>query len=482
MEKILLTDHKYRHLILSKEEIMKQLHRILRPFCLRRTKNDIDELDIPPMKELILKCGRTLMQKQLQLNLIKHKKPIVGVPGEANNRTMLHRQTFCHPYLLVEELDEWDKTNPGHLIKNCGKMILLDRLLKLLKPAGHRCIIFSQFTMMLNILEDYCDDNGFQYMRLDGSTSLDERDELVAECNKKNLNGEFCTEKFLFLISTKAGGLGLTLIGCDTVIIYDSDWNPQNDLQAMARTHRVGQTKPVKIYRLITRHSVEELIMERQYIKLKWDFHVIHKMKDTNSRYIADKLDFAKLSKKEQNELMKYGAETIHIDIEDANDNADTLEELNRRGEENQDELKDQMVQRFAQFQNLDDWAPLLTVVGEDAEGQRRDAATENLDDVMANDFGYFQAKDKSRRRPAAEEIERGVYEYIEEMICGETIPFLWERDKDISDLLLKDTDGMTGAHHYKRARVLYWCRETVRAIQKEYATMYQRERDLMNE
>ncbi len=68
------------------------------------------------------------------------------------------------------------------------------------------------------------------------------------------------------------------------------------------------------------------------------------------------------------------------------------------------------------------------------------------------------------------------------EMICGETIPFLWERDKDISDLLLKDTDGMTGAHHYKRARVLHWCRETVRAIQKEYATMYQRERDLMNE
>lgn len=107
-------------------------------------------------------------------------------------------------------------------------------------------LIFSQMTMVLDILEDFCNFRSHEYCRIDGSTDMTARDEQIDEFMKEN------STKFVFLLSTRAGGLGINLTSADTVIIYDSDWNPQMDLQAMDRAHRIGQKNPVNVYRLIT--------------------------------------------------------------------------------------------------------------------------------------------------------------------------------------------------------------------------------------
>jgi SWI/SNF-related matrix-associated actin-dependent regulator of chromatin subfamily A member 5 len=122
---------------------------------------------------------------------------------------------------------------------------------------------------MLDILEDYCLFREYKYCRLDGNTDLDERERYIEEFTKPN------SEKFIFLISTRAGGLGLNLMTANIVVLYDSDWNPQIDLQAMDRAHRIGQTKVVQVFRLITQNTMEEKMIEKQTMKLKLDSLII---------------------------------------------------------------------------------------------------------------------------------------------------------------------------------------------------------------
>lgn len=110
---------------------------------------------------------------------------------------------------------------------------------------------------MLDIIEDYLNFKEFKYCRIDGSTFLEDREDQIEEFTKEN------SDKFVFLLSTRAGGLGINLTTADTVILYDSDWNPQVDLQAMDRAHRIGQKKNVNVYRLITENTIEEKIVER---------------------------------------------------------------------------------------------------------------------------------------------------------------------------------------------------------------------------
>lgn len=135
---------------------------------------------------------------------------------------------------------------------NCGKFKELDELLPRLKREGHRVLIFSQFTMMLDVLEKYLEYQKHGYMRLDGQTNVTERQDMIDDFNTSP------DEYFVFLLSTKAGGLGINLTSADTVIIYDIDFNPYNDKQAEDRCHRLGQTKPVHIYRMVTENSIEE--------------------------------------------------------------------------------------------------------------------------------------------------------------------------------------------------------------------------------
>ena len=148
-------------------------------------------------------------------------------------------------------------------------MVLLGKLLKKMKERGHRVLVFSQMTRMIDILEDFFVAQGYQYCRIDGNTSYDEREDRIAAYNAPN------SEKFIFVLSTRAGGLGINLQTADTVILYDSDWNPQADLQAQDRAHRIGQKKPVQIFRLVTEDSVEVKVVERAQQKLKLDAMVV---------------------------------------------------------------------------------------------------------------------------------------------------------------------------------------------------------------
>ena len=148
------------------------------------------------------------------------------------------------------------------MVKSSGKLMLLDKLLPKLRADGHRVLIFSQFRIMLNILEDYLDLRGYAYERVDGAVTGKKRQSAIDRF--QDPSGGL----FAMLLSTRAGGVGITLTQADVVIIYDSDWNPQNDLQAQARSHRIGQTKPVKVYRLLTRKTYETVMFKVRLFSL----------------------------------------------------------------------------------------------------------------------------------------------------------------------------------------------------------------------
>merc|ERR550532_1647594 len=157
------------------------------------------------------------------------------------------------------------------MIKACGKLTLLTKMLKKLKAQGHRVLIFSQMTKMLDLLEDYLEGMGFKYERIDGGITGTVRQEAIDRFNDKK------ADQFVFLLSTKAGGLGINLATADTVVIYDMDWNPHNDIQAFSRAHRIGQKNKVMIYRFVSKNSVEEKITETCKKKLMLSEVVIHK-------------------------------------------------------------------------------------------------------------------------------------------------------------------------------------------------------------
>jgi len=141
-------------------------------------------------------------------------------------------------------------------VTDSGKLAKLDQLLKQLKEGGHRVLLYFQMTRMIDLMEEYLTYRNYKYCRLDGSTKLeDRRDTVMAFQSSPDI--------FVFLLSTRAGGLGINLTSADTVIFYDSDWNPTIDSQAMDRAHRLGQTRQVTVYRLITRGTIEERIRKR---------------------------------------------------------------------------------------------------------------------------------------------------------------------------------------------------------------------------
>lgn len=142
------------------------------------------------------------------------------------------------------------------LVTDSGKLKALDHLLNRLKNEGHRVLIYSQMTRMIDLLEEYMWHRKHTYMRLDGSSKISDRRDMVADFQTRS-------DIFVFLLSTRAGGLGINLTAADTVIFYDSDWNPTVDQQAMDRAHRLGQTKQVTVYRLVCKGTIEERILQR---------------------------------------------------------------------------------------------------------------------------------------------------------------------------------------------------------------------------
>jgi ATP-dependent helicase STH1/SNF2 len=189
-----------------------------------------------------------------------------------------------------------------NLYRVAGKFELLDRILPKFKATGHRVLIFFQMTQIMNIMEDFLRWKGLSFLRLDGSTKADDRTSMLKVFNRAE------DPPFAFLLSTRAGGLGLNLQTADTVIIFDSDWNPHQDLQAQDRAHRIGQTKEVRILRLITAKSIEENILARAQYKLDMDGKVIQAGKFDN-----------KTTDNEREELLRalFGTEEDDVDEED---------------------------------------------------------------------------------------------------------------------------------------------------------------------
>ncbi|XP_032682123.1 lymphoid-specific helicase-like [Odontomachus brunneus] len=173
------------------------------------------------------------------------------------NTMVMYKKIVNHPYLVHCPLDSVGLPKVDEdLIRSSGKLLVLDAMLAKLKAQGHKVLLFSTMVMILNMIEHYLSLREYQYVRLDGSDKIETRQKNINIFNNNK-------DMFLFLISTRAGGVGLNLAAADTVIIYDCDWNPQVDIQAMARCHRIGQSRPVVIYKLCTKGTIDEAIMKR---------------------------------------------------------------------------------------------------------------------------------------------------------------------------------------------------------------------------
>ncbi|CAH0722343.1 unnamed protein product, partial [Brenthis ino] len=274
---------------LNEEEtilIIRRLHKVLRPFLLRRLKKEV-ESQLPDKVEYIIKCDMSGLQRVLYKHM-QSKGVLLTDGSEKGNKgkggakalmnTIVQLRKLCnHPFMfqhIEEKFCDHIGTGGGvvtgpDLYRVSGKFELLDRILPKLKRTGHRVLVFCQMTQCMTIIEDYLSWRGFQYLRLDGMTKAEDRGELLKKFNDVD------SDYFIFLLSTRAGGLGLNLQSADTVIIFDSDWNPHQDLQAQDRAHRIGQRNEVRVLRLMTVNSVEERILAAARYKLNMDEKVI---------------------------------------------------------------------------------------------------------------------------------------------------------------------------------------------------------------
>ncbi|KAI8802971.1 SNF2-family ATP dependent chromatin remodeling factor snf21 [Cladochytrium replicatum] len=280
---------------LNEEEqllIIRRLHKVLRPFLLRRLKKDV-EAELPDKVETIIKVRLSALQQMLYEQVRQSKSLKIGEAGGPRrtllqNLVMQFRKICNHPFVFEEVADklglgpEVDET----IYRVSGKFELLDRMIPKFKVADHRILMFFQMTAVMNIMEEYLNWKGYQYLRLDGSVKAEDR---ASAMQKFNAPG---SPYFIFLLSTRAGGLGLNLQTADTVIIFDSDWNPHQDLQAQDRAHRIGQTKEVRILRLITSKSIEEHILARAQFKLDMDGKVIQAGKFDQKTSEKEREDF----------------------------------------------------------------------------------------------------------------------------------------------------------------------------------------------
>ncbi|GAB6033284.1 SWI/SNF- matrix-associated actin-dependent regulator of chromatin sub A member 5 [Chamberlinius hualienensis] len=286
---------------LGDNSLVERLHAVLRPFLLRRLKSEVEK-KLPPKKEVKIYVGLSKMQREWYTRILMKDIDVVNGAGKSDKMRLLNilmqlRKCCNHPYLFDGAEPGPPYTTDYHLVENCGKLAILDKLLPKLKAQDSRVLIFCQMTRLMDILEDYCMWRGHSYCRLDGSTPHEDRQTQIGLFNAPN------SEKFVFMLSTRAGGLGINLATADIVILYDSDWNPQSDLQAMDRAHRIGQTKQVRVFRMITENTVEERIVERAEIKLRLDAIVIQQGR------LVDSVN--KLGKDDVLGMIRHGADHI---------------------------------------------------------------------------------------------------------------------------------------------------------------------------
>ncbi|XP_064609561.1 LOW QUALITY PROTEIN: chromodomain-helicase-DNA-binding protein 1-like [Liolophura sinensis] len=378
------------------------LHKELEPFLLRRVKKDVEK-SLPAKVEQILRVEMSNIQKNYyKWILTKNYKALSkGVKGSISGfiNIVMELKKCCNHASLVRPPDgavNGDLLQT--LIRGSGKLILLDKLLCRLKETGHRVLIFSQMVRMLDILADYLQLRHFPFQRLDGSIRGELRKQALDHFNAEG------SQDFCFLLSTRAGGLGVNLATADTVIIFDSDWNPQNDLQAQARAHRIGQKNQVSVYRLVTKSSVEEDIVERAKRKMVLDHLVIQRM-DTTGRTVLNRgnvpgSNSTPFNKEELAAILKFGAEDLfkETDAEEEEPQVD-IDEILTRAETRDTEpsmVGDELLSQFkvVSFDNME----------EEEEEEEEVEENDNVEDTVGKEWDQIIPEDERKK---VEEEER---------------------------------------------------------------------------
>ncbi|KAF5384826.1 hypothetical protein D9615_001372 [Tricholomella constricta] len=348
------------------EDLVKQLHNRLRPYFLRRLKSEV--LQLPPKNEVIVPVSMAPLQKEVYRSILSHNlelltgltqqssKPSSGPSkGRINNVLMELRKCLQHPYLNAEDIEPRGlspQETHEKLIDGSAKLRLLKSLLPRLKERGHRVLLFSQFVIALNVIEDFLVGEGHKYLRLDGNTKGSERQKGMDEFNKPG------SDMFIYLLTTRAGGVGINLFSADTVIIFDPDFNPHQDLQAIARAYRYGQQKTCLVFKLMVKDSAEgqsdapspkdinlhaiERIVQVGKKKLVLDHLIVQKMDEEDS------------AGEDVQSILTYGAQTLfgaeqtsRDIIYTDNDVEKLIEKTEKEGEE-QEEVKEGMSFAFA--------------------------------------------------------------------------------------------------------------------------------------
>ncbi|XP_056400529.1 chromodomain-helicase-DNA-binding protein 5 isoform X2 [Hyla sarda] len=337
---------------ISKEDQIKKLHDLLGPHMLRRLKADVFK-NMPAKTELIVRVELSQMQKKYYKFILTRNFEALNSKGGGNQVSLLNimmdlKKCCNHPYLFPVAAVEAPVLPNGSydgssLVKSSGKLVLLQKMLKKLKDEGHRVLIFSQMTKMLDLLEDFLEYEGYKYERIDGGITGGLRQEAIDRFNAPG------AQQFCFLLSTRAGGLGINLATADTVIIYDSDWNPHNDIQAFSRAHRIGQNKKVMIYRFVTRASVEERITQVAKRKMMLTHLVVRPGLGSKS---------GSMTKQELDDILKFGTEELFKD-EIEGDNKDVEDSsvihyddvaISRLLDRNQDATEDTEIQNMNEY------------------------------------------------------------------------------------------------------------------------------------
>ncbi|KAK9074947.1 hypothetical protein SSX86_003266 [Deinandra increscens subsp. villosa] len=285
---------------LTTAEKVDELKKLVAPHMLRRLKKDAMQ-NIPPKTERVVPVDLSTIQAEYYRAMLTKNYQVLrnigrGVPQQSMLNIVMQLRKVCnHPYLIPGTEPESGSLEFLHdmRIKASAKLALLHSMLKILHKEGHRVLIFSQMTKLLDILEDYLniEFGPTAFERVDGSVSIADRQIRIARFNQDK-------SRFVFLLSTRSCGLGINLASADTVIIYDSDFNPHADIQAMNRAHRIGQSKRLLVYRLVVRASVEERILQLAKKKLMLDHLFVNKSG----------------SQKEVEDILKWGTEQLFND------------------------------------------------------------------------------------------------------------------------------------------------------------------------
>lgn len=386
---------------------ISELTDAISPYMIRRTKQKVEN-DLPPKTEKIMRVELSDVQLEYYKNILTRNYAALNAGSKAQKTSLLNimmelKKASNHPFMFpnAEEryLDGKDSREDQlkALVSTSGKMIVLDRLLAKFKQEGHRVLIFSQMVKMLDILGDYLQLRGYQFQRLDGTIAAGARRMAIDHFNAAE------SQDFCFLLSTRAGGLGINLMTADTVILFDSDWNPQADLQAMARAHRIGQKNPVTIYRFVSKDTVEEEVLERARNKLMLEYITIQRgVTDKDAQALGDR-------------MAKVGASTIEPTSSD-----DISNILKKRGQKMFEQTGNQ-----ARLEALDIDAMLANA--EEHKTEQPEGMTTDGGEEFLRSFEYTDVKidvewddiipKDQLEKIKAEEKERENAQYLESVI-----------------------------------------------------------------